>query len=206
MRPYHPIIIGLTGGIATGKSTVLKIFKQFGAKIIDADKIAHRIIQRDTPEYKKILKSFGLKILNSNKEINRKKLAKIIFANDKKRKILEKITHPKIISEIKLQLNHLISQSLNHLIVIDAPLLFEKKLNKLVDKTVVVYVPEEIQIKRLMKRNGISKKEAIKRISTQLPIEYKKKLADYIIDGSCSITSIKEQIKKIFFTPLTNKK
>ncbi|MDI6641884.1 MAG: dephospho-CoA kinase [Elusimicrobiota bacterium] len=213
MKPDHlitqlsnrSIIVGLTGGIATGKSTVVKEFKKLGAEIIDSDRIAHRVIRKGSKQYRKILKVFGKEILKSNKEINRKKLAKIIFENSKKRKLLEKITHPAIISEIKTELTRLSAYSPTRLIVLDAPLLFEKKLDRLVDKTVLVYAPEKVQIKRIMRRDKISKENAIRRISAQLPIEYKKNLANYIINTSCSLNSVMKQTKKIFQNLLTNK-
>ena len=201
----RPIIIGLTGGIATGKSTVVKELKKLGIEVIDSDRIAHRIIRKGSHQYREILKKFGNGILKSNREIDRKKLAKIIFADSKKRELVEKITHPRIIAEIKSKLKRFHSTH-KRLIVVDIPLLFEKKLNRLVDKIVLAYAPEEIQIKRVMKRDKVSKEDAIRRISAQLPIEYKKNIADYVINTSCSLNNVKKQLKrfltKIFKKPL----
>ncbi len=191
-------VIGLTGGIASGKSTVLKEFKKLGAKVIDSDKIAHRIIQKDKKVYREIIKYFGRRILKKDGKIDRKKLGKIVFEDKNKLKLLEKITHPAIISEIKKTLTRLLTYPLTRLIVLDAPLLFEKSLSKMVDETVVVWVPEEIQIQRLISRDKLGYESAKKRIKLQMPLDKKKKLADYCIDGSKSLKKIKQQIKKFW--------
>lgn len=196
VKTLVPIILGLTGGIATGKSTVLTEYKKLGARIIDADLIAHRIIRKGTKVYKTIINKFGKYILKQNREIDRKKLAGIIFSNSKKRKLLEKITHPEIIKEIKNQIKCYLTSS-HHLIVLDAPLLFEKKLTNLVDKTLLVWVPKKIQIKRLVNRDEITRKEAIKRISAQMPLNKKKRLSDYIIDNSKPLKNVRCCVREI---------
>ena len=200
----QPIVVGITGGIASGKSTVLKEFKKLGAKIIDSDEIAHRIILKGTPTYKKIVKVFGKDILRPNREINRNKLGNIIFSDSKRRKVLEKITHPVIIDEIKKEINRFTKKILpfrNGIIIIDAPLLFEARLTAVVDKIIVVWIPEKLQIERLIKRNKLTYKQAKQHILTQIPLEVKKKSADYVIDNTRSLHVTREQIKDIFSQP-----
>ncbi|HCJ66077.1 MAG TPA: dephospho-CoA kinase, partial [Elusimicrobia bacterium] len=196
--PLSTVIIGLTGGIASGKSIVINEFKKLGAKIIDADRIAHQLLKQDKKIKKEIISFFGEEVQKKNGEINRKKLGKIVFADTKKRKLLEKIVHPLIISEIKKKLNHLITKSRNHCIVIDAPLLFEAGITNLVDKIIVVFVPKKIQLKRLMKRNQINKKEAEQRISSQWDIRKKVKSADFVINNTNNLSSLRKQVEIIW--------
>jgi len=191
-------VIGLTGGIASGKSTVLKEFKKLGAEIIDSDKISHKILEKNRDVFKKIVKHFGKGILTRGGKIDRKKLGKIVFSDKNKLKLLEKIIHPPIVSVIKKTLTHLLTHSHTHLIVLDAPLLFETGLSKIVDKTVVVWLPQEIQIKRLMKRDKVDYKTAKERIKLQMPLDKKKKLADFCIDSSKPIKEVKKQVIQIF--------
>jgi len=195
----RPIVVGLTGGIASGKSTVLKEFKRLGAKIIDSDEIAHRIILKGTPAYKKIVRVFGEYILRPNREIDRKKLGNIIFSDSKRRKILEKITHPVIIDEIKKEINRFTRK----VIIIDAPLLFEAGLTAMVDKIIVVWIPKKLQIDRLIKRNKLTYKQAKQQISAQMPLKTKKKLADYLIDNTQPLPVAKDLIKKFLKNVLT---
>ncbi|MFH0948102.1 MAG: dephospho-CoA kinase [Elusimicrobiota bacterium] len=177
-------VIGLTGGIASGKTTVLNEFKKLGAETISCDEIAKRIFYEKNIS-KKIKKLFST--------LDREKIAGIIFSDFKKRKLLEKILHPEIIKE----LNHLITQSLNHLVVVDVPLLFESHLEKMFDSVIVVICKKNQQIDRLMKRDKITTAEAEKRLLSQMPISGKIKLADFIVKNTGHIEKIKPQIKKI---------
>lgn len=164
-------IIGLTGGIASGKTTVLNQFKKLGIKTISCDEIAKKIYKRANVR-KKIKKHFGT--------LNRKKIAKIIFSDFIKRKQLEKILHPGIIRELKKQLKLLATRH-SPLAVVDVPLLFEAHLEKMFDKIIVVYCKKNQQISRLMKRDKLTKSEATKRIVSQMPLSEKIKLADFIL-------------------------
>lgn len=188
------LIVGLTGGIVSGKTTVAKIFKRLGAKIIDLDEIAREIVNPQQKAWKKIVQNFGVEILKDNQEINRKKLAKIVFSNQEKLNLLNQITHPVIIEVMKKQLNQISNQASEDVIcIIDAPLLFEAHIENMMDKIIVVYINEKEQMSRLLKREGLSKDDAIKRIRAQIPIEEKVHLADYVIDNSFSIEQTKEQ-------------
>lgn len=193
------LVVGVTGGIVSGKTTVAQIFKKLGAKIIDVDLIAREIVQPSKKAWKRIVKNFGKEILKDNQQIDRKKLGKIVFSNQVKRNLLNKITHPIIIEVIKKQLSQIRQQANKDVIcIVDAPLLFEAHLTEMMDKTIVVYISEKEQIIRLLKRNGISKDEAIKRIKAQMPLKEKISLADYVIDNSKSPEDTEKEVFQIW--------
>ena len=189
------MIIGLTGGIATGKSQSSKIFKELGCYIIDADKLSRTLTTKNSKCLKEIVETFGTDILKDNGTLNRKKLGQIVF-NDKQAKMdLERIIHPHIIKKT----NEIIAKKYNKTnIIVDAPLLFEVGLDRVCDKVIVIYARYHIQITRFMKRDNISKEEAIKRISLQMPIEEKIRLADITIDNSGTLIDLKKNVKFIY--------
>ncbi|MFW6264544.1 MAG: dephospho-CoA kinase [Bacillota bacterium] len=188
------MIIGLTGGIASGKSTVSNYLQDLGAVIIDADKIARTVLEKGEQAYKEVVDFFGKDILKENAEIDRSKLGKLIFSEKKYRNKLEEITHPVIIKKINKKIEEY--RENNRIIILDAPLLFEVGLDKDVDQTWLVYVDKETQINRLMSRDNISKDEAIKRIEAQLPIEKKKEMADIVIDNRKGRENLKTEVLK----------
>lgn len=191
------IIIGLTGNIATGKSTVASMFRDLGAMIIDADQIAREVVQEGKPAWHKILKHFGEKILNEDRSINRSALADIVFGNDRQRKILNDITHPEIMKEIRKLIRHYCRQGAE-IVVIEAALIVEKGgMKDLIDKLVVVNSPEELQLKRLNARNSMPREKAVARIKSQMSAEEKMSYADYVIDNSGNLESTRDQVKEI---------
>jgi dephospho-CoA kinase len=190
------IILGVTGGVASGKSSAAREFGELGALVVDSDAIARDILNTGSRAWKKTLKYFGRRILMPDNQINRQKLAGIVFSDPAKRKVLEKITHPSIIREIKKRLVSA-ARLFSGFIVLDAPLLFEAGLEKDVDKIIVVWVPEKMQISRLAKRNGISRKDALERVKAQLPLNKKRRLADYVIDNSGAYGEIRRQVRMI---------
>jgi dephospho-CoA kinase len=194
------LIVGLTGGIVGGKSTVATMFKDLGAKIIDADKLGHSVILPNKSAWKKIVKIFGKDILQNDLTIDREKLGKIVFANQILLKKLNEITHPEITKIIKKEINLEKNKTHNHekIIIIDAALIYEAKIDRLMDKIIVVYIDKDEQIKRLIKRNNLSKDEALQRIKSQMPMKEKNKMADYVIDNSGSLDKTKEQVEKIW--------
>lgn len=196
------MIVGLTGGIVSGKSTVAKMFKDLGAKIIDADKLGHKVILPHKPAWVKIVKLFGRDVLKEDLSIDRKKLGKIVFNDEKLLKKLNEITHPEIIKlikrEINLAKNSTCKDGKEEILIVEAALIYEAKIDNLMDKIIVVYVEEEEQIKRLKKRDNLSAKEALKRVKSQMSINKKIKFADYIIDNSNSLDKTKEQVEKIW--------
>ena len=189
------MIIGLTGGIASGKSTVSRILEDAGVFIIDADIIAHNIIKKGKPAYKELIDEFGEKIIGENKEIDRKVLGKIVFAEEEKLKILENITHPHIFKEISLKLKK--NKDRYKLVILVAPLLYETSLDRLVEQVWLVYVDQKTQIERLRNRDDFSLKEARKRIAAQMSLEEKKERADLIIDNNGRRADLKEKIRDI---------
>lgn len=186
--------IGLTGGIASGKTTVSNILKELGAELIDSDKIAHQVISKGNRGWKLVVEAFGKEILDNEGEINRSKLANIIFNDDRERKRLEEITHPLIIAEINRRMRNSTSKP----VVLDAPLLYETGLDRLVDQVWVVYVDRSTQLERLMKRDKLSLKEAKARIDSQLSLEKKKRLADKVICNMGSRKDLREKVIKLW--------
>ena len=188
------VVLGITGSFGSGKTTVARIFQSFGAKIIDADRIAHRVIKPGRPIYKKIINIFGKDVLNKNRTINRHRLAKIVFNNKNLLKRLNKIIHPQVIRIIKTK----IKTTRAKVIVLDAPLLIEARLKNLVDKLIVVKIDRAKQIERLIKKTSLSKKDTLKRIRHQMPLADKVRLADFVIDNSGSIGRTKKQVERFF--------
>ncbi len=186
------MIIGITGSIACGKSTVSNYLKSKGYIVIDADKIGHEALDDDYVKEKLIL-AFGNEILEDNK-INRQKLGELVFGYSSNLNVLNSIIHPEIRKKI---LEKIDKNNDKELIFIDVALLFEAKFDDLVDKIIVVYVDENTQLTRLMKRNSISKKEALSRIVSQMsPIE-KAKLGDYTVNNNLDVINTYEQVDKV---------
>lgn len=189
-------IIGLTGGIASGKSTVSSLLKEKGFTVIDADVAARIVVQPGEDAYKKIVETFGKDILLENGEINRPKLGDLVFRDEQKRLQLNAIVHPAVRKQMLLEKEQAIRNG-KQTIFLDIPLLFESGLTWMVDKTIVVYVDENIQLQRLMKRNGLDKEAAEIRISAQMPLEEKASKADAVINNNGTITETKKQLEHI---------
>jgi dephospho-CoA kinase len=192
-------VVGITGSLGTGKTTVAKLFKQLGAKIIDADSIAHSLIKVNSPSYKSLIRSFGKDILKHNScDIDRNKLARIVFGNKKQLLKLNRILHPVIIKKIKEEIKLVNKRNKRRVIILDAPLLIEAGLLRLVDRLIVVAASRGAQVLRLKKRGGISKKEIEARINFQIPLSEKIKSADFVIDNNGSLTYTKKQMREIW--------
>lgn len=187
------LILGLTGGFGCGKTTVAKIFRGYGAQVVDADRIAHKIISPPGKIYKEIVSAFGKDILKKNKRIDRNKLSQRVFNDGRALSRLNRITHPEIIRVIKER----IKKSRAKVIVLDAPLLIEAGLKDLVDKLIVVKIDKKKQIARALKNRRFNKTAILKRISSQISLRDKLRLADFVIDNSGRIDKIKRQAQKI---------
>lgn len=187
------LTIGLTGGIASGKSTVAAMFRDLHIPVIDADEIAHRVTSLGGEAYRPIIETFGRDILDSNGAIDRRKLGAIVFYDEQKRKQLNVIVHP-LVRKHMLQQKEKYAKEGEKVVVLDIPLLFESKLEHLVDRILVVYVDEQTQLRRLRERNGFSVEEAWARIKAQMPLEEKRKKADEIIDNNGTIEETKQQL------------
>ncbi|MBN2061592.1 MAG: dephospho-CoA kinase [Deltaproteobacteria bacterium] len=177
------MILGITGGIASGKSSVAGMLEEMGLPVIDFDIIARQVVKSGQPAWRDIVSCFGKNVLTDNKEIDRKKMSGIIFDDVKKREKLEEITHPRIIDQFIKEITDIAQNKTRSIIQAVIPLLFEAGLEGLVHKILVVYIPREKQIERLMKRDGIEMDKALKIINAQLPIDHKANLADFVIDN-----------------------
>lgn len=187
--PFQNAIV-LTGGIATGKSTVANIFKGYGFEIIDADKIAHEMLDA---RHEKISELFGEAYVE-NKKVIRKKLGTLIFANKEEKLRLETLLHPLIYNEIAQQSR--ILEEIGGYYLVDIPLFFETNRYP-IKKSIVVYLPQRLQLKRLMKRDGSSNIEAQRRIDAQMNIEKKREKATYLIDNSKDLKTLQLECAKV---------
>ncbi len=188
------MIVGLTGGIASGKSTASKILKKLGAKIIDADKLAKEISNR-IEVIEEIQNKICSDILNEENKIDRKKLKEIVFNDKKKLEILNNIFHPKVMEELKkIKSNHL----KNDIIVFDIPLLFESGIDSMCEETILVYINKKTQIERIVKRDKITIDMAKKIINSQMSLEEKKKRAGILIDNNKSYWHLNQEVNKIY--------
>lgn len=191
------MVIGLTGGIASGKSTISSILKELGAYIVDADIIARSVVQKGEKAYNEIVQHFGRKILMANGEINRKKLGHIVFSDSEKLKLLNQITHPEIIGRIKDKVEEYKDVGAK-VIVIDAAILIEVGLEWYCDSIWLVSVDKETQIRRLMERDKFAYSDALNRINSQYANEKKSQFADVIIDNNEPIEEVKKKVKELW--------
>jgi len=192
------IAAGLTGGIATGKSTVAAFFRSAGAIIIDADAIAHKVVRKGCPAWQDIVTHFGRQALLSDGELNRKYIGAIIFNNSSERRILNDIIHPYVFQEIDARQEEIARQIPHAVVISDIPLLMETGADRDMAEVIVVYAPEQLQIQRLIKRDSLSEAEAISRIRAQMPIETKKRRAGLVIDNSKSLSDTREQTIAVY--------
>ena len=190
------LIVGLTGGIASGKSTVSNLIKDLGITVIDADIEARLAVEPGEKAYQQIVEHFGVEILLEDGSINRPKLGDIIFNQQEERMVLNGIVHPAVRERMNEKKLAAIQRG-EYLIVMDIPLLFESKLTDLVEKIILVYVDEKIQLERLMMRNHYSETEAHVRIKSQMPLIDKKKHSDFIIDNNGSVEQTQKQLNAV---------
>lgn len=189
-------IIGLTGGIASGKSTVSNWLLSQGYPVVDADIAARKVVEPGMPALREITEAFGADILLEDGTLNRKKLGSLIFSDEEKRQMLNAIVHPAVREWMSRETERAFNEGAA-IVIMDIPLLFESKLTHMVEETVLVYVSKETQLKRLMGRDGYNEADALARIHAQMPIDEKRKLADYIIDNNGTIPETIKQISDI---------
>ncbi|MDM5156757.1 dephospho-CoA kinase [Bacillus sp. DX1.1] len=190
------VVIGLTGSIASGKSTVSQMFRERQIPVIDADIIAREVVEQGKEAYKEIIKVFGEEILQADGELDRQKLGSIVFYNEEKRLQLNQIVHPAVRKEMNAQKDMYIREGMQA-VVLDIPLLFESKLTALVDQILLVFVNPDTQLERLVKRNGFTEEEARARIDSQMPLAEKVKLANKVIRNDGTIAETKAQLHNI---------
>lgn len=192
------IVVGLTGGVATGKSTVAKMFQQCGAVVIDADLLARQVVEPGKPAWRAIVKTFGKTILNPDRSLNRHALGAIVFRHPAKRLALEAIIHPRVAREQARLTKQAARQDPHAVVMYDVPLLFEAGIDKRVDETIVVTADRTTQVSRLKKRNGLSRAEALHRINSQMPLAKKVRQADHVLDGTLPRPTLRKHVDQLF--------
>ncbi len=192
------LLAGLTGGIASGKSTVAGWFAELGAVVLDADLMAHEAVARKTPGWKAVVDTFGEQILAGDGQIDRKTLGSLVFNDPEKRALLEKIIHPLVRSRINAAVEEIRRRNPGAVVVQDIPLLFESGMDHGFDEIIVVYIPEHLQLKRLMARDRLNAEQATARIRSQMPLEEKKQLATIVIDNSGNLEDTRRQTEYVY--------
>lgn len=190
------MVVGLTGGIASGKSTVSNMLRQKGFTIIDADIAAREVVEKGEDAYHQIVSVFGDEILLSNGSLDRKKLGNIVFHNKEKRLLLNSIVHPAV-RKYMINKKEAAIEAGKQTVIMDIPLLFESKLTYMVDQTILVYVDPQIQLARLMERNQLNEGDALARIHSQMPLNEKIKLSNAVINNNQTIDETKKQLENI---------
>jgi len=190
--------IGLTGGIATGKSYVLSVLSELGCQVIDADTVAHRVIEPGRPAYLEIINQFGREILNEDGAINRAALGAVVFTSKNAREKLNAIVHPRVYEAQLEWFEQVASCDPEAIAVVDAALMIETGSYRRFDKVIVVYCEPELQLQRLTERNGFTREQAQARISAQMSSEEKLKFADYSVNTSNGFEDTRRQIERIY--------
>lgn len=190
--------VGLTGGIACGKSTVAQMFMRLGGHLIDFDVLAHEVQEPEQSAWTDVVNYFGSDILQTDRKIDRNKLAAIVFNNPEKLKALNDIVHPRVYEAWHNRLKKIKAVNPHAIVFADVPLLFETKMQFLFDLTVLVRISPEEQISRLMARNAIGREDAQLRLSSQMPIADKISLADIVIDNSCAVADTEKHVVEVW--------
>ena len=190
--------VGLTGNIASGKSSAALLFAELGVHVIDADRLVHELLKSGTPTYDKIVSAFGERILDPGGEIDRKRLGQIVFSDADERSRLNALTHPEVHTAILQRIFELEQLSSSGIIMVDAALMVETGNYRMYHRLIVVTCNPSLQISRLVSRDGLSEADAKARIASQMPIEEKLKLANYIIDTSGTLKKTQDQVEEIY--------
>jgi dephospho-CoA kinase len=189
---------GLTGGIASGKSTVARFLEALGAKVIDADRVGHELLQSSNPIHHKVVAHFGQEILEPGGEIDRGRLGSIVFTDPQKLSDLNSILHPSLIARVEELTEELRSRHPRAVILVDAALIYEAGIADCFAKILVAWCRPEQQIERLMAKTGLSREDALRRRASQIPPEEKRRRADYVIDCSGSLEETRAQVEALY--------
>ena len=192
------LIVGLTGGVASGKTAVSRVLREEGAYIIDADQIARELVQPHKPAWNELVRAFGKEILQEDGSIHRRKLADKVFTDPEQKKALNQILHPRIEEEMDRRTKEIGQKDPEAIVVIDAPLLVELGVYRKVDQLIVITSTQMQQMERLKERDGRSPEEALRLFSSQMPVEEKVKLADFVIRNEGSLEETKKRAKEVF--------
>lgn len=192
------LLVGVTGGIASGKSTVARMLEELGAPVIDFDALSRSVVEPGKAAWKDIVAYFGEQVLLEDKTLDRKKISEIVFRDPEKRKKLEGFTHPRIYEDFRRLVKEYTQKDPEVIIQVVVPLLIEANLQYLFHKLLLVYIPQEKQIERLIDRDKISREMAQNILTAQLPIDEKKGYADFIVDNSGSLEETKRQVGEVW--------
>jgi len=190
-------VIGLTGSIGSGKSTVARFLAELGAVVIDADRVGHEAFKPDTMPWQEVVAAFGTEILKPNREVDRSKLGEIVFGNPGLLSRLNQIMHPRMYEMVRAQLGEYRQQGVG-VVVLEAPLLLEAGWTSLVDEVWVTVASESTVLKRLKGKVGMSEEQALARIRSQLPSEERVKHADVVVDTDCSLDELRAKVKELW--------
>jgi dephospho-CoA kinase len=190
--------VGLTGGIATGKSTVVRMLVGKGARVIDHDGLVHSLQEPGQPVWKRIVEAFGRDILDADERIDRKKLGALVFDSEQRRKVLEGIVHPAVLEEAQRRRDEIAHEHSQAIVLSDIPLLLEVGIQGLFDLILLVYAPPEVQIRRVMKRNKMTRDEALARLKAQMPIDEKLRAADVVIRNDGTMRELEMRVDEVW--------
>ncbi|HQL89846.1 MAG TPA: dephospho-CoA kinase [Syntrophales bacterium] len=190
--------VGLTGGIATGKSTVVRMLVRRGARVIDHDALVHALQEPGRPVWRQIVEAFGRGILDDGGRIDRKRLGALVFGDEERRKALEGIVHPAVLEEAERERERIGRQDERAIVLSDIPLLLEVGMQDRFDLILLVYAPPEVQIERVMKRNGMTREEAAARLSAQMPIDEKLRRADVVIRNDSTMGDLEKRVDEVW--------
>lgn len=192
------LLIGLTGGIGSGKTTVAELFKKLGGYVIDADVLCRELVEPEKPAWKEIVGHFGDRVLNPDGTLNRALLGRIVFHDPAEKKMLESILHPKVFEEEERRFARIASEDPKALVFIDAALLIESGNYRKVDKVVLVACGRQAQLENSLKKGFLSRDEIESRIDNQMPLEEKTKFADYVIQNDSDLAALEEKVRRVY--------
>ena len=192
------IVVGITGGLASGKTTVAGLFHECGAFVIQADQLARTVVAPGKAAWKEIVKTFGSRVLQADRTLDRTALANLVFHHPRKLSVLNRIVHPRVAREQVRQTNAIARQHPNAVIIYDAALLIEARAHERMDRIIVVTANQPVQIQRARQRDGFTRKEALGRIRGQLPLRTKRCFADYVLNGTLPITRLRPRVRQLY--------
>jgi dephospho-CoA kinase len=192
------IVVGLTGGVATGKSTVAGLFHRCGAIVIDADQLARQVVEPGKPAWRDIVRTFGKSILRSDGSIDRQALGAIVFRSPRKLRRLERMIHPRV-ARLQTRLTKRTAERRpNAVVIYEVPLLFEAGVDARVDEIIVVSTDRRTQIERLTRRTGLPRAQVLRRINSQMPLARKRRMAGIVLDGTMPLSKLKRMVTRLY--------
>ena len=192
------LLVGLTGGMGSGKTTVGNLFKALGAYILDADEICRSLVEPGKPAWQEIVDLLGNEFVRNDQTLDRRKIADIVFKDPEKKKALEAILHPRVMEEEQVLYEKILKKNPKALVIIDAALLIESENYRKVDKVIVIACDEETQLRRIMAKNMFSREDAQRRLQQQMPLEEKIKFADFVLHNDSGLPELEKKVEGLF--------